>query len=148
MYHLIFAKPIWSLINFQLQNWLNYLLDISCHLLNKWKRKVFCKIHNSWRHSTNNCIIFRDVIHDLIKQGKLKFLDKPKSTMKVDNDSFPAATVNMVDIRFSLNSYEKYLSVAEEMLIGTIRLFHQRWPLLRLPWYCTLQQVLHRASHW
>lgn len=46
--------------------------------------------------------------------------------MKVDNDSFPAGTVNMVDIRFSPNSDEKDLSVAEEMLIGTIRLFHER----------------------
>ena len=26
------------------------------------KGKEFCKWHNSWRHSTNNCVIFRNVI--------------------------------------------------------------------------------------
>ncbi|MDD0193465.1 hypothetical protein PSY30_23450, partial [Shigella flexneri] len=55
------------------------------------KGKVFCKFHNSWRHSTNNCVVFRDVVQDLIDQGKLKFPEKSKSTMKVDSDPFPAA---------------------------------------------------------
>lgn len=62
------------------------------------KGKLFCKFHNSWKHSTNNCVIFRDIVQDLIDQGKLKFLDMVAPTMKVDTDPFPTATVNMVNV--------------------------------------------------
>ena len=37
------------------------------------KGKEFCKWHSSWRYSTNNCIIFRNVIQESIDKGLLKF---------------------------------------------------------------------------
>ena len=40
------------------------------------KGKEFCKWHSSWRHSTNNCIIFRNVIQESIDKGLLKFAEK------------------------------------------------------------------------
>lgn len=86
------------------------------------KEKIFCKFHNFWRHSTNNCVIFRDVIQDLIEQGKLKFPEKPQPTMKVDSDPFPAATVNMVEVRNDPDFKQNDLSMAEGLMIGTIRL--------------------------
>ncbi|KAM1731800.1 hypothetical protein ACFX11_017639 [Malus domestica] len=58
------------------------------------KGKVYCKYHNSSKHTTNNCVVFRDNVQSWIDNGKLKF---PKKKMSVDTDPFPTATVNMVD---------------------------------------------------
>ena len=40
------------------------------------KGKEFCKWHSSWRHFTNNCIVFRNVIQESIDKGLLKFAEK------------------------------------------------------------------------
>lgn len=44
------------------------------------KGKIFCKWHNSFSHAINNCVQFRDIIQDLINEGKI-LLDKP-ATMR------------------------------------------------------------------
>ncbi|KAM1390900.1 hypothetical protein ACFX2I_018670 [Malus domestica] len=59
------------------------------------KGKTYCKYHNSNKHMTNNCVVFRDAIQSWIDNGKLKFLEKTK--MLVDADPFPSTTVSMVD---------------------------------------------------
>ncbi|CAL2270825.1 unnamed protein product [Prunus armeniaca] len=41
------------------------------------KGKQYSKWYNSWNHSTNNCVVFRDVIQDGITAGKLKLVEKP-----------------------------------------------------------------------
>ena len=48
------------------------------------KGKEFCKWHNSWRHSTNNCVVFQNVIWESINKGILKFVDKsiPRGKLK------------------------------------------------------------------
>ncbi|KAM1990193.1 hypothetical protein ACFX15_031475 [Malus domestica] len=60
------------------------------------KGKIYCKYHNSSKHTTNNCVVFRDNVQSRIDNGKLRFLEKK---MSVDTDPFPTATVNMVDAR-------------------------------------------------
>ena len=40
--------------------------------------KEYCKWHNLWRHTTNNCVIFRNVIQKAIDDGKLLFPGKGK----------------------------------------------------------------------
>ncbi|KAM1721694.1 hypothetical protein ACFX12_023198 [Malus domestica] len=60
------------------------------------KGKIYCKYHNSSKHTTNNCFVFRDNIQSWIDNGKLRFLEKK---MSIDTDPFPTATVNMVDAR-------------------------------------------------
>ena len=57
------------------------------------KGKEFCKLHSSWRHSTNNCIVFQNVIQESIDKGLLKFVEKQ---MGVDTNPFPEVTTNMV----------------------------------------------------
>ena len=37
------------------------------------KNKKVCKYHNTTSHTTNDCRIFRQQIHRVIQQGKLKF---------------------------------------------------------------------------
>ncbi|KAM2227911.1 hypothetical protein ACFXTI_014670 [Malus domestica] len=60
------------------------------------KGKIYCKYHNSNKHTTNNCVVFRDNIQSWIDNGKLRF---PEKKMSIDTDLFPTATVNMVDAR-------------------------------------------------
>ncbi|KAM1897511.1 hypothetical protein ACFX14_031968 [Malus domestica] len=58
------------------------------------KGRTYCKYHNSTKHATNNCVIFRDDIQSWIDKGKLKF---PEKRMTVDTNPFPSATVGMID---------------------------------------------------
>ncbi|KAM3003176.1 hypothetical protein FF2_033568 [Malus domestica] len=60
------------------------------------KGKIYCKYHNSSKHTTNNCVVFRDNVQSWIDNGKLRF---PEKKMGVDTDPFPTATVNRVDAR-------------------------------------------------
>ncbi|KAM1581879.1 hypothetical protein ACFX10_029678 [Malus domestica] len=58
------------------------------------KGKTYCKYHNLNKHTTNNCVVFRDAIQSWIDKGKLKF---PEKHMTVGVDPFPSAIVGMVD---------------------------------------------------
>ena len=49
------------------------------------KGKEYCKWQNSWRHSTNNCVVFHNIIQANVENGVLKFSDK---TMGVDVNLF------------------------------------------------------------
>ncbi|KAM1944154.1 hypothetical protein ACFX15_012400 [Malus domestica] len=60
------------------------------------KGRTYCKYHNSTKHATNNCVIFRDDIQRWIDKGKLKF---PEKRMTVDTDPFLSTTVGMVNAR-------------------------------------------------
>ncbi|KAM1939580.1 hypothetical protein ACFX13_027407 [Malus domestica] len=60
------------------------------------KGKIYCKYHNSSKHTTNNCVVFRDNVQSWIDNGKLRF---PENKISVDTNPFPTATVSMVDAR-------------------------------------------------
>lgn len=49
------------------------------------KGKKYCKFHNVFRHWTNNCIHFMDLIQKAISNGRLKFEEKP---VTVDTNPF------------------------------------------------------------
>ena len=53
----------------------------------KLRGRRYCKYHNRFGHSTNNCLRFRDLIQAALKEGRLKFDDR-KQPMKVDTDPF------------------------------------------------------------
>ena len=68
--------------------------------------KAYCKYHNSWNHTTNACWGFKNVIHDRINKGILKFPNK-KETTEIDEDPFlPIASVNTTsfDLRALIES--------------------------------------------
>ncbi|KAM1304564.1 hypothetical protein ACFX2F_022211 [Malus domestica] len=65
---------------------------------------MYCKYHNSTKHTTNNCVVFRDDIQSWIDKGKLKFLEK---RMTVDADPFPSATVGMVDAHLPKRKWKR-----------------------------------------
>ena len=58
------------------------------------KGQIYCKYHDSSKHMTNTCVVFRDTIQRWIDDGKLKF---PEKRIGVDTDPFPTTTVVMVD---------------------------------------------------
>ncbi|XP_059663443.1 uncharacterized protein LOC132309107 [Cornus florida] len=60
--------------------------------------KEYCKYHNFWRHSTNNCVIFRYIVQKAIKEGKMKFLEKSEA-MGIDGNPFRViVTTNIINI--------------------------------------------------
>lgn len=69
------------------------MITKSLHLKKKWRK--YCKYHNKWNHCTNSCVHFRDLIQGAIKEGRLKFKEKPNA-MKVDTDPF-VNSANMVE---------------------------------------------------
>lgn len=67
--------------------------------LEEMKGKEYCKYHNSWSHTTNNCIVFRNDIQDKIERGEFKFEPKDKKPMGVDSNPFPSSlSTNMVSL--------------------------------------------------
>ncbi|KAM1945513.1 hypothetical protein ACFX13_000493 [Malus domestica] len=77
--------------------------------VNELKGKIYCKYHNSSKHTTNNCVVFRDNIQSWIDNDKLRF---PKKKMSVDTDPFPTATINMVDARLPRDKGKRKAKVA------------------------------------
>jgi hypothetical protein len=57
-------------------------------------RKAYCKWHNSFSHSTNDCNVFRRQVQSAISEGRLTFTEASK--MKLDSDPFP---VNMIEFQ-------------------------------------------------
>ncbi|KAK1643564.1 hypothetical protein QYE76_061369 [Lolium multiflorum] len=57
--------------------------------------KPYCKWHNSFSHTTNDCRVWRQQIQMAIEQGRLIF---NQYAMKVDTHPFPA--VNMVECTY------------------------------------------------
>ncbi|CAL2265903.1 unnamed protein product [Prunus armeniaca] len=65
--------------------------------LEELKGGQYCRWHNSWNHSTNNCVVFKDVIQEGIIERRLKLAEKPPS---VTTDPFPLPQVNMVNLNW------------------------------------------------
>ncbi|XP_058727724.1 uncharacterized protein LOC131599348, partial [Vicia villosa] len=54
--------------------------------LEQKKKRGFCKFHNFLGHKTSQCVLFRDLVQKALKEGRLQFGEKPKSSMQVDTD--------------------------------------------------------------
>src|ERR1051325_10487580 len=65
--------------------------------LEQRKKRGFCKYHNFLGHKTSQCFLFRDLIQNAIKDGRLKFSDKGKNPMKVDTDPLLMAETNYAE---------------------------------------------------
>ncbi|KAK1626092.1 hypothetical protein QYE76_000407 [Lolium multiflorum] len=59
------------------------------------EQKPYCKWHNTFTHTTNDCRVWRQQIQMVIEQGRLIF---SQYAMKVDTHPFPA--VNMVECTY------------------------------------------------
>jgi hypothetical protein len=71
------------------------------------KKRGFCKYHNFLGHKTSRCFLFRDLVQNAIRDGRLKFGDKPKQQMKIDSNPMQAveahyaepSVINMVEAK-------------------------------------------------
>lgn len=60
--------------------------------------KEYCKFHCSWTHSTNACIVFRNLIQAALDRGDLQIAEPPK----VEVNPFPTnQAVQMVDVQLA-----------------------------------------------
>ncbi|XP_050897183.1 uncharacterized protein LOC127104002 [Lathyrus oleraceus] len=66
--------------------------------LEQRKKRGFCKYHNFLGHKTSQCFLFRDLIQNAIRDGRLKFADKGKNQMKVDADPLNIAEINYAEL--------------------------------------------------
>ncbi|XP_050914855.1 uncharacterized protein LOC127129770 [Lathyrus oleraceus] len=71
--------------------------NIKIPLLEQRKKRGFCKYHNFLGHKTSQCFLFRDLIQNAIKDGRLKFADRGRNQMKVDADPLNIADTNYVE---------------------------------------------------
>lgn len=53
-------------------------------LLEQRKKRGFCKYHNFLGHKISQCFLFKDLVHNTIKDDQLKFADKGKTQMQID----------------------------------------------------------------
>lgn len=74
--------------------------------LEQRKKRDLCKYHNFLGHKTSQCFLFRDLIQNAIKDGRLKFADRGRNQMKVDADPLniddtnyaEPVEINMIDM--------------------------------------------------
>ena len=57
------------------------------------KGKKYCKWHYSWTYTTNNCTAFKNVVQNVLKEGRLTLAEK--GDMTVDTNPF-GLSMNMV----------------------------------------------------
>jgi len=74
--------------------------------LEQWKKRGFCKFHGFLGHNLSRCTRFKDSVQKALDEGRLKFGDKAKQPMQVDDDPLKKVDfmyaeiigINMVDI--------------------------------------------------
>ncbi|XP_058752733.1 uncharacterized protein LOC131625915 [Vicia villosa] len=64
--------------------------------LEQKRKRGFCKYHTFLGHNTSQCILFKDLVHKTLKDGRLQFGEKPKASMKIDIDPLHVADANFV----------------------------------------------------
>src|SRR3954470_15247888 len=65
--------------------------------LEQRKKRGFCKYHGFLGHKASQCFLFRDLIQNALKDGRLKFADQTKSHMKVDTNPLNIADTNLCE---------------------------------------------------
>lgn len=74
--------------------------------LEQRKKRGFCKYHNCLGYKTSQCFLFRDLVHNAIRDVRLNFGEKAKSQMNIDSNPLQGADdhyteppiVNMVEV--------------------------------------------------
>ncbi|KAK2450068.1 hypothetical protein QL285_009207 [Trifolium repens] len=72
--------------------------DLKMPPIDQRKKRGYCKYHNYLGHKTYQCVLFRDVVHKTLNEGRLKFAEKAKPQMKVDIDPLPKVDATYVEI--------------------------------------------------
>jgi hypothetical protein len=79
------------------------------------KKKKYCKYHNSYNRSTNECRVFKELIQRAIDKGRIG-VEKNKGDMNIEGHPFP---MNMIASSFSKGKF-KVLTSKRARKAGTI----------------------------
>lgn len=90
-------------------------------LLERQKKRGLCKYHNILGHQPLQCFLFRDLVQNAVKDGRLRFGDKKKSQMKIDSDPLQVpythytepTIINMVEAFEGCNKNTKMVETTE-----------------------------------
>ena len=77
------------------------------------KNRRFCKFHGFLGHNTSRPIIFRDMVHKALEEGRLKFGDKLKQPTQVNANPLKTMYSLYVDI-----TDVNVVKVSEEIIAG------------------------------
>ncbi|KAK9697508.1 hypothetical protein RND81_08G042100 [Saponaria officinalis] len=68
------------------------------------KGKTYCLWHNATTHKTNNCVVFRNVLQDLLDDGQLQFASN--ESVKADDDPFSVAHFDLEYNTFDMSEIQ------------------------------------------
>ena len=101
--------------------------------LDQRKKRSFCKYQAFLGHKTSQCFIFRDLVQGAIKDGRLKFADKPP--MKIDakplqEDAHYAepSCINMVEVLEDFINKPIFGSFTEDISRNVIKEVQRKAP--------------------
>ena len=62
----------------------NYIRILDHHVKPSIQGRIYCKLHDSFKHSIEDCNMFRQIVKSAIDKGRLKFVETP-----TDDESIP-----------------------------------------------------------
>jgi hypothetical protein len=65
--------------------------------LEQRKKRGFCKFNNFLGHKTSQCVLFWDLVQKALNDGRLKFGDKTKPPMQIDEDPLQVSNASYVE---------------------------------------------------
>jgi hypothetical protein len=84
--------------------------------LEELKRRAYCKFHNSYSHTTNDCNVFRRQVQSAINEGRLTF-----HAMQVDHNPFPINTLELNNPKVLIRPDQAEKAKGKNVIIGEQR---------------------------
>jgi hypothetical protein len=88
----------------------NIKIDYTVPPVDELKRRAYCKWHNSFSHTTNDCSVFRRQIQSTINEGRLKFQE--------DTEPFPMNVIDFEGKKFLIWPSATNKGKGKEVFIG------------------------------
>ena len=61
----------------------NYIRILDHHVKPFIQGRIYCKLHDSFKHNLEDCNIFRQIVKSSIEKGRLKFVETPRDDQSV-----------------------------------------------------------------
>jgi hypothetical protein len=90
----------------------NIKISYTMPALDEIKRRAYCKFHNSYSHSTNDCNVFRRQIQSAINEGRLMLHE-----MQVDKQPFPINTMELQQPKVLVRLHQAEASKGKNVMV-------------------------------
>ena len=84
--------------------------------LEQLANKKYCKWHDSYSHTTNDCNYFRRQIQSALNDGRLTLGDSNR--MRLDSDPFPVNMINFEEKRILVRTTQAETSRGKNVLVS------------------------------